>query len=319
MGSAVSQRMSSEEERVKQELVSKPKISEEDKELQKMATTVEDGVRQDMVATAVRFLENDRVRASTDEMKRKFLLKKGLNEGEIREAFARVKPAVQQPAPQQQAVAVPLQVGGGHPVMAVSQGSFSTRIRDLLNLLLLIGGASYGLRYLWKTYIAPWLFGPPKPVPNPQAAVVETCQAVLGGVQQLQQAITSLQTSIGTQAEKLERAVEYRQGRQENTTGDIGELKAEIQSVKGLLLSSRSFPQQPPVSAPPSLPAWQLQQNDTTAPDLLAAAPTEGQRSPEASSANGSSATSSANASSASEIEMLSPDSGQELSGEEGQ
>ena len=46
---------------------------------------------------------------------------------------------------------------------------------------------------LFKTYIAPWLFGPAKPVPNPQAAVVETCQAVLGGVQQLQQAITSLQ------------------------------------------------------------------------------------------------------------------------------
>jgi len=307
--------MGSEEERVKQEVVSEPTISEEDKELQSMATTVEKGVRQDMVATAVRFLDNDRVRTSTDDMKRKFLLKKGLNEGEIREAFERVKPAVQQP---QQAVPVPLHVGGGHPVIAVSQSSFSSRVRDLLNLLLLIGGASYGLRYLWKTYIAPWLFGPAKPVPNPQAAVVETCQAVLGGVQQLQQAITSLQTSISSQAEKLERAVESRQGRQENT-GELGELKAEIQSVKGLLLSSRSFPQQPPVSAPPSLPAWQLKQNDTTAPDLLAAAPTEGQRSPEASSANASSATSSANASSASEIEMLSPDSGQELSGEEGQ
>merc|ERR1712055_330916 len=314
----VSERMDSKAETVNKEVVSEPKISEEDKELQRMATTVETGVRQDMVDTAVRFLENDRVRASTDDMKRQFLLKKGLNEGEIREAFARVKPAVQQPEPQQ-AVPVPLQVGGGHSVIAVTQSSFSSRIRDLLNLLLLIGGASYGLRYLWKTYIAPWLFGPPKPVPNPQAAVVETCQAVLGGVQQLQQAITSLQTSIGSQAEKLERAVEYRQGRQENTTGDIGELKAEIQSVKGLLLSSRSFPQQPPVSAPPSLPAWQLQQNETTAPDLLAAAPAEGQRSPEASSANASSATSSANASSASEIEMLSPDSGQELSGEEGQ
>merc|ERR1719220_2821184 len=308
--------MGSEEERVKQEVVSKPKISEEDKGLQSMATTVEDGVRQDMVATAVRFLENDRVRASTDDMKRKFLLKKGLNEGEIREAFARVQPAVQQPAPQQ-AVTAPLQVGGGHPAIAVSQNSFSSRIRDLLNLLLLIGGASYGLRYLWKTYIAPWLFGPSKPVPNPQAAVVETCQAVLGGVQQLQQAITSLQTSINSQAEKLERAVESRQGRHE-TTGDIGELKAEIQSVKGLLLSSRSFPQQPPVSAPPSLPAWQLQQNEPTAPDLLAAAPKE--TSPDASSsANASSATSSASASSASEIEMISPDSGQDLSGEEGQ
>merc|ERR1719266_2212262 len=303
--------MTSEEEGNKQqEVVAEPTISGEDNELQSMATKVEDGVRQDMVATAVRFLENDRVRASTDDMKRKFLLKKGLNEGEIREAFARVKPAVQQPAPQQ-AVAVPVQVGGGHPVTVVSHSSFSSRIRDLLNLLLLIGGASYGLRYLWKTYVAPWLFGPPKPVPNPQAAVVETCQAVLGGVQQLQQTITSLQTSIESQAEKLERAVEYRQGRQENT-GDIGELKAEIQSVKGLLLSSRSFPQQPPVSAPASLPAWQLQQNEPTAPDLLAAAPKEGQTSPDASSsANASSATSSANASSASEIEMISPDSGQ--------
>merc|ERR1719219_806742 len=309
--------MTSEEEGNKQqEVVTEPTISGEDKELQSMATKVEDGVRQDMVATAVRFLENDRVRASTDDMKRKFLLKKGLNEGEIREAFARVKPAVQQPSAHQ-AVAVHPQIGAGHPVVAVSQSSFGSRIRDMLNLLLLIGGASYGIRYLWKTYIAPWLFGPSKPVPNPQAAVVETCQAVLGGVQQLQQAITSLQTSINSQAEKLERAVESRQGRYE-TTGDIGELKAEIQSVKGLLLSSRSFPQQPPVSAPPSLPAWQLQQNEPTAPDLLAAAPAEGQRSSEASSANASS-TSSANASSASEIEMISPDSGQDLSGEEGQ
>merc|ERR1712083_548688 len=132
--------MTSEEEGNKQqEVVAKPTISGEDKELQSMATKVEDGVRQDMVATAVRFLENDRVRASTDDMKRKFLLKKGLNEGEIREAFARVKPAVQQSGPQQ-AVPVHPQVGGGHPVMAVSQSSFSSRIRDLLNLLLLIGG-----------------------------------------------------------------------------------------------------------------------------------------------------------------------------------
>merc|ERR1711934_20499 len=136
----VSGRMDSEAERVKEEVVSELKISEEDKELQRMATTVETGVRQDMVATAVRFLENDRVRTSTDDMKRQFLLKKGLNEGEIREAFARVKPAVQQP---QQAVPVPLQVGRGHPVIAVSQSSFSSRI-------LLIGGASYGIRYLWK-------------------------------------------------------------------------------------------------------------------------------------------------------------------------
>merc|ERR1719192_1814259 len=189
--------MTSEEEGNKQqEVVAEPTISGEDKELQSMATKVEDGVRQDMVATAVRFLENDRVRASTDDMKRKFLLKKGLNESEIREAFARVKP--QQEISQRQTALHSLQAGGQQPVLAVTQSSFSTRVRDLLNLLLLIGGASYGIRYLWKTYIAPWLFGPAKPAPNPQAAVVETCQAVLGGVQQLQQAITSLQVGQDT-------------------------------------------------------------------------------------------------------------------------
>merc|ERR1719186_1488557 len=109
--------MSSEEERVKQEVVSKPKISEEVKELQSMATKEEEGVRQDMVATAVRFLENDRVRASTEDMKRKFLLKKGLNEGEIREAFARVKP--QQEISQHQTAVHSLQAGGQQPVLAV--------------------------------------------------------------------------------------------------------------------------------------------------------------------------------------------------------
>merc|ERR1719370_962836 len=117
--------MGSEEEGVKQEVVSEPKISEEDEELKSRATTVEDGVRQDMVATAVRFLENDRVRASTEDMKRKFLLKKGLNESEIREAFARVKP--QQEISQHQTAVHSLQAGAGgqQPVLAVTQSSFS--------------------------------------------------------------------------------------------------------------------------------------------------------------------------------------------------
>ena len=105
-------------------------------------------VNNNQVATAVRFLENDRVRASTEDMKRKFLLKKGLNESEIREAFARVKP--QQEISQHQTAVHSLQAGGQQPVLAVTQSSFSTRVRDLLNLLLLIGGASYGIRYLWK-------------------------------------------------------------------------------------------------------------------------------------------------------------------------
>ena len=83
--------------------------------------------------------------------------------------------------------------------------------------------------------------------------MVETCQAVLASVNQLQQAVTSLQVdraqkwnlqslhqgSMAAQAERLERAVEARGegGEGRRAGGELGELRQEIQSVKGLLLS----------------------------------------------------------------------------------
>merc|ERR1712106_1282618 len=50
--------------------------------------TVEGGVREELVKTAVKFLENSRVQSSTEEMKREFLVKKGLTEAEIDMAFS---------------------------------------------------------------------------------------------------------------------------------------------------------------------------------------------------------------------------------------
>ena len=43
--------------------------------------------------------------------------------------------------------------------------SLGTRLRDILNLLLLIGGASYSLRYLWKAGTNPPILRL-KPVPR---------------------------------------------------------------------------------------------------------------------------------------------------------
>ena len=117
-----------------------------------MEEVADGGVRQDVgsppaatalypqVTTAVTFLENDRVRSSTEEMKRKFLEKKGLTEAEIAEAFGRVA----RPPPALHPATL------ANEANLVSRPSMASRVRDLLNLLLLIGGASYGLRYLWK-------------------------------------------------------------------------------------------------------------------------------------------------------------------------
>jgi len=43
-------------------------------------------------------------------------------------------------------------------IKEIFQTSFGGKLRDFLNLLLLIGGASYGIRYLWKVSKFPQQF-----------------------------------------------------------------------------------------------------------------------------------------------------------------
>jgi len=200
-----------------------------------VVNTVQEGVREELVKTAVKFLENSRVQSSTEQMKREFLVKKGLTDAEIDIAFSRVS----QVAPLQQ---VKQNIDMQQPMqsqvpMVLPQSAFSSKLRDLLNILLLIGGASYGVRYLWKKYISPWLFGPPKPVKSPHEMVLETTQAVLKTVEQLQKSVQSLQSSLENHSSKLDMVTQQAQVKPEET-GAMQDLKSEIQSVKGLLLSS---------------------------------------------------------------------------------
>merc|ERR1712236_85151 len=221
------------------------------------------GVREELVRTAVKFLENNKVQSSTEQMKREFLTKKGLTEAEIELAFSKVRQVVPMKQVQVQHQPIPSQLP-----LVVSDTALSTKLRDILNILLLIGGVSYSARYLWKRYISPWLFGPAKPVKSPHEMVLETTQAVLRTVEQLQKSVESLQTSLDNHSSKLEH-MSQKQVKPEET-GSMQELKSEIQSVKGLLLSSRSFPQNPPIS-PPTIPAWQLDTEETeVGPDLVA-------------------------------------------------
>ena len=99
----------------------------------------------------MRFLQNERVAGSSEEIKRNFLAKKGLSEEEIQAAFtqagAAVTPAVSAPPVYPDHSVHQQQILQQHP-------SFSSRIKDLLNILLLIGGFSYGVRYLWKVLLS---------------------------------------------------------------------------------------------------------------------------------------------------------------------
>jgi len=266
------------------------------------------GIREDLVKTAVKFLENSKVQSSTEKMKKDFLIKKGLTEAEIEQAFSKVSQVVPSPSPQKMDIPLaPMQQ------QMIPQSSFSSRLRDLLNILLLIGGASYAARYLWKKYISPWLFGAAKAVKTPHEMVLETTQAVLKTVEQLQKSVQSLQTSLDTHSSKLDMVAETQVKPEE--TGAMQDLKSEIQSVKGLLLSSRSFPQNPTIS-PPSIPAWQLETEETdVGPDLVA----DTVDITEVHDTGEKEENQSASLSNASEIEMINPDpESQENSSEEG-
>jgi len=269
--------------------------------------TVQQGVREELVNTAVKFLENSRVQSSTQEMKREFLTKKGLTAEEIASAFSKAS----QMAPLQQVqVQQKMDIQQAPMPVMLSQTTFSSKLRDLLNILLLIGGASYGARYLWKKYISPWLFGAPKAVKTPHDMVLETTQAVLKTVEQLQKSVQSLQGSLDNHASKLDLVTQQAQVKPEET-GAMQDLKSEIQSVKGLLLSSRSFPQNPTIS-PPSIPAWQLETEETElGPDLVADTIDNAVELEEKEENQ------SASLSNTSEIEMINPDS-QENSSEDG-
>ena len=91
--------------------------------------------------TAVKFLQNSKVVGSSLETKKSFLLNKGLTSEEIEAAFNRLSST---------------SISNGSSSVELSsqiitpQNSLSSRLRDLLNVLILIGGFSYGARYLWK-------------------------------------------------------------------------------------------------------------------------------------------------------------------------
>merc|ERR1712079_961661 len=279
-------------------------------------------IRDELVVTAVKFLQNSKVVGSSIETKKSFLMNKGLTSAEIEAAFSRLGSVAM----------VPTSPQGLHqaPQMLLAQPSFSSRIRDLLNVLLLIGGFSYGERYLWEKDVRPWLFGITTPTKSPQETLMETCNAILSSVDLLKKSMVSLESSLDRHSNKLD---EVSQNMLETSFFDgssMKDIKSEVQSVKGILLSSyvgqsspyslgagsnvigrnikqnssqylspmlwlkndRAFPQNPSLT-PTRIPSWQLEDDG---PDLLAKTVDV----PDGTSGNGSSI---------SEIEMINSDS----------
>ncbi|XP_031783434.1 peroxisomal membrane protein PEX14 [Nasonia vitripennis] len=208
------------------------------------ATSAHIPLRENLVSTAVKFLQNPKVSASPINQKQEFLRRKGLTEREVQRAcelaLVGTTPAVPSKA-DYSVVTIPQgQVYSQYP-QHVLQPSLYYKIKELLNGVVLFAASCYCVYWVYKKIISPLLFGRKKKDP-PKDPVVELDK----NIQQVKDSINQVKNDVQqlTQNQMLDPSVPQL----------VQELKSDLASLKSLLLSRKQFP-----SAPASIPSWQLE------------------------------------------------------------
>ncbi|KAJ8378909.1 hypothetical protein AAFF_G00233430 [Aldrovandia affinis] len=188
--------------------------------------------REPLIATAVKFLQNQKVRQSPLATRKTFLKKKGLTDEEL--------------AP------VPYSPPG-------------YRWRDYGALAIIMTGMAFGFHHLYRKYILPLIMGSredKKKLHRMETHIAEMSGTLTQTVTQLQMTLASVQDLLVQQQQRIQELSHDLATSETSSAANrmlesqaITELKAEIVSLKGLLLSRRQFPASPSV---PKLPAWQI-------------------------------------------------------------
>ncbi|KAG7519164.1 hypothetical protein JOB18_002987 [Solea senegalensis] len=226
--------------------------------------------RETLITTAVKFLQNTKVRQSPLATRKTFLKKKGLTDEEVELAIQR-SGSTEEVLPLNP-VAVP------HPLHAtqlvpVPQSSAGYRWRDYGALTIIMVGIAFGFHQLYKKYILPLIMGrrdDKKHLQRMESNIAAMSGTLTQTVSQLQQTLGSIQELLIQQQQRMQELS------QELTTVEatsstnrildnqtIGELKQELASLKGLLLSRRQFPSTPSI---PKIPSWQIPLKPPSAP-----------------------------------------------------
>ncbi|XP_064461308.1 uncharacterized sugar kinase YegV-like isoform X2 [Ornithodoros turicata] len=227
------------------------------------ASEVPQQPRSDLVTTAVRFLENPKIQSSPISQKRAFLLRKGLTNEEIDCAIKQARPTATV-ADQRALVPAP-----GPPPLpprplpvqyAGAEQTIWSYLRDISSTAAVLGFACYGVYYLYKKYLEPYLSHKGWIKQDDQLTkVLQEVSALTAAVQQLKEAVKSLEGSLGNEQRMLRETESVDAVKHDAALSD---LKSEVQSIKGLLLSRKQFPDTP--KAFPSIPTWQLKTEEAS-------------------------------------------------------
>ncbi|XP_054857954.1 peroxisomal membrane protein PEX14 [Eublepharis macularius] len=222
----------------------------------------ENGVSRDaLIATAVKFLQNSRVRQSPLATRRAFLKKKGLTDDEIEVAFQQSGTAKEEPQPQ----SLSSQLVPTQPPHLAPYSPPSSRWRDYGALAIIMAGIAFGFHQLYKKYLLPLIMGSKedrKQLHRIESNISEMSGSVTQTVTQLQTTLASVQELLLQQQQKIQELTQELAASKATTSTNwilesqnINELKSEIYSLKGLLLNRRQFPPSP---SAPKIPSWQI-------------------------------------------------------------
>ncbi|XP_066231140.1 peroxisomal membrane protein PEX14 [Saccopteryx leptura] len=221
--------------------------------------------REPLIATAVKFLQNSRVRQSPLATRRAFLKKKGLTDEEIDVAFQQSGTTAEEPS----SLGPATQVVPAQPPHLISQpytsGPAGSRWRDYSALAIIMAGIAFGFHQLYKKYLRPLIAGGQedrKQLERMEASLAELSGSMAQTVTQLQVTLASVQELLIQQQQKVQELThELATAKATTSTNwilesqNINELKSEINSLKGLLLNRRQFPPSP---SAPKIPSWQI-------------------------------------------------------------
>ncbi|XP_013887883.1 serrate RNA effector molecule homolog [Austrofundulus limnaeus] len=215
--------------------------------------------REALINTAVKFLENPKVRQTPLATRKTFLKKKGLTDEEVELAIQRSGSTAE---------VLPLSpVALQHPPYAAPAPPIPTgyRWRDYGALTVIMVGIAFGFHQLYKKYILPLITErreDKKHLQRMESNIAAMSGTLTQTVTQLQQTLVSVQELLIHQQQKIqELSQELAAAETSSSTNRIldnqtvGDLKAEIASLKGLLLSRKQFPSTPAI---PKIPSWQI-------------------------------------------------------------
>ncbi|XP_034000759.1 peroxisomal membrane protein PEX14 isoform X3 [Trematomus bernacchii] len=218
--------------------------------------------REALITTAVKFLQNPKVRQSPLATRKAFLTKKGLTDVEV-------ELAIQRSGSTEEVLAL-IPVGPPHPHHATQlalapHSPTGYRWRDYGALTIIMVGIAFGFHQLYKKYILPLIMGrreDKKHLQRMESNIAAMSGTLTQTVSQLQQTLVSVQELLIQQQQKIQELSQELTSSQTSSSTHrvldnqtVGELKAEIVSLKGLLLSRKQFPSTPTI---PKIPSWQI-------------------------------------------------------------